>query len=154
MVRFGGNEFTTFSVPLSFEGRYFILTPGDPPQVSVVLEHNGRVQFEVELNEPVDNPLSDVSKTSVGVVTVVDKQTDRFLYKIRPGSDTSVVFAPLLGSEVSVTVKDAYIQVGSSRLRNNLFAGARVGVEVTPEGGIHVSAKIPPVLLEFLRPSC
>lgn len=31
MARFGGNEFTGFSVPLVFEGRYFVMEPGNPP---------------------------------------------------------------------------------------------------------------------------
>jgi len=70
MARFGGIEFTTFSVPLAFEGHYFILEPSDPPRVSVVREYKGSLVFEVMRNEPVDNPLSEVTKTAAGVVTV------------------------------------------------------------------------------------
>ena len=33
MAKFGGNEFTDFSVPLVFEGRYFVLEPGDTPSL-------------------------------------------------------------------------------------------------------------------------
>ena len=34
MTKLGSNEFTSFSVPLVFAGRYFILEPGDPPPVA------------------------------------------------------------------------------------------------------------------------
>lgn len=47
MARFGGNEFTGFSVPLVFEGRYFIMEPGDPPKLTVVYEKDGEPIFEV-----------------------------------------------------------------------------------------------------------
>ena len=35
MAKFGGNEFTGFSVPLVFIDRYFLLEPTDPPLMSV-----------------------------------------------------------------------------------------------------------------------
>ena len=123
MARFGGNEFTTFSVPLAFEGRYFILEPGDPPRVSVVREYEGAPVFEVMRNEPVDNPLSEVTKTAAGVVTVSDK-TGKFLYKVRPHYETSVVFGKMDGGEVSARVTDRNIQVGGITLENNVFSGA------------------------------
>ena len=56
MARFGGNEFTSFSVPLVFSGRYFVLEPGDPPRLSVFVEHGGMALFEVLKNKPVENP--------------------------------------------------------------------------------------------------
>ncbi len=48
MTKFGGNQFTNCSVPLAFEGRYFILDPGNSsPTISVVLEHEGKPVFEI-----------------------------------------------------------------------------------------------------------
>ena len=52
MAKFGGNEFIGFSVPLVFEGRYFIMEPGNPPNITVVREIKGTPVFEVLKNEP------------------------------------------------------------------------------------------------------
>src|SRR4051794_25229971 len=80
MVTFGGNHFEgDFSVPLAFEGRYFIVEPGDPPLVTVVREVNGAPAFEVLKNEPAGE---QTSKTPVGIVTVGDAHGG-FLYKVR-----------------------------------------------------------------------
>ena len=63
MVRFEGNIFSDFSVPLVFEGRYFIIEPGTPnPLVTVVVEHDREPVFEVLKNEPQQNPLTEVSR--------------------------------------------------------------------------------------------
>ena len=47
MARFGGNEFVGFSVPLVFDGRYFIMEQNDPPQLTVVYEKDGDPNFKV-----------------------------------------------------------------------------------------------------------
>jgi hypothetical protein len=151
VARFGGNEFTGFSVPLVFEGRYFIMEPGDPPKLTVVFEKHGQPVFEVLKNEPSANPLTDVSKTPPGIVTVSDKQSGRFLYKIRPSSETSVAFGKLDGSEISARITDRRIQVGGITLENNKFVGAMAGVLVDARGGVAIGAPIPPKVLEWLR---
>ena len=74
MARFGGNEFTGFSVPLVFEGRYFVMEPGNPPSISVFLERNSQPAFEVLKNQPVENDVTDVSMTPPGIVTVSEKK--------------------------------------------------------------------------------
>jgi hypothetical protein len=45
MARFGGNEFKDLSVPVIFAGLYFILEPGDPPQITVMLKNEGEPVF-------------------------------------------------------------------------------------------------------------
>ena len=150
MPHFGGNEFTNFSVPLAFAGRYFILEPGNPPLVSVVLEHNGNPLFEIIKNQPTHNPVSQVSKTPAGIVTVSD-ETGKFLYKVRPGSETSVVFGKIDGGEISVHITDAYIKVGTDKIQNNLFVGTMAGVVVHEDGGFAIGAPIPPVLLRWFK---
>ncbi len=150
MARFGGNEFTTFSVPLAFEGRYFILESGDPPRVSVVRDDEGAPVFEVMRNEPVDNPLSEVTKTAAGVVTVSDK-TGKFLYKVRPHYETSVVFGKIDGGKVSARITDRNIQVGGITLENNVFSGAMAGVVVRADGSVAIGASIPPALLRWFQ---
>jgi hypothetical protein len=49
---------TTFSVPLVFEGRYFVLEAGNPSMVSVFLERDGKPVFEILKNRPMENPVS------------------------------------------------------------------------------------------------
>ena len=148
--RFGSNEFINCSVPLSFCGRYFIVELGTPrPMVSVLLECKNELCFEVLKNQPRKNPLSKVSRTPPGIVTVVDKETDRFLYKVRPGSETSIVFGTITGQEVSARVTDRQIQVGGITVRNNVFDGVRAGIVVDERGGISIGAPIPASLLRW-----
>ena len=150
MARFGGNEFIGFSVPLVFEGRYFILEPAKPPSITVVLEQDGQPVFEVLRNEPSDNPVTEVSKTPPGILTVSERGSGRFLYKIRPGSETSVAFGKLGGGEISVTLSDRKIQVGGITLENNVFGGNMAGVVVRPDGSTGIGAPIPKQVLTWL----
>ena len=74
MTKFGGNTFIPFSIPLVFEGRYFLLEPGKMPLVSVFLVEGQTAVFEVLKNKPVENPFSDVVSTPPGIVTVTSKE--------------------------------------------------------------------------------
>ena len=49
MVRFGGNQFNSFSVPLVFEDRYFIMEPGNPPELTVFLDVDGAPVFDSQV---------------------------------------------------------------------------------------------------------
>ncbi len=152
MVKFGGSTFANCSVPLAAGGRYFILE-SDPPNilVSVVLEYRGQFVFEVLKNEPQENPVSKVSKSGAGIVTVEDIETDRFLYKVRPASETSVVFAPRrCQEEVSVSVTDSEIKVGTIRVKNCLFSGVGAGVVVHEDGSVGIGGPIPDRLRKAL----
>ena len=150
MAKFGGNEFIGFSVPLVFEGRYFIMEPGNPPNITVVREIKGTPVFEVLKNEPSSNPSTDVSKTPPGIITISDKESGRFLYKIRPGSETSVAFGKLNSGEISVTISDKKIQVKGVTLENNLFTRNMAGVIVRPDGSIKIAAPIPAQVSSWL----
>ena len=150
MARFGGNEFSGFSVPLVFNGRYFILEPGNPPLISVFIEKDGKPVFEVLKNKPVENPVTEVSTNATGLVTVGEKATGKFLYKVRPGSETSVAFGKLDGEEVSARITDRLIQVGGTTLENNRFIGNMAGVVVDPKGGTGIGAPIPSIVLQWL----
>ncbi len=151
MVRFGGSEFINCSVPLAFEGRYFIVESGDPPLISVMREYNNQPVFEVRQNKPGDNPLSDVSRTPAGIITVSDKKTSRFMYKIRPGSETSVVFGKIDGGEISARITDKLIQVGGVTVENCAFNGVGAGIVVDSKGGVGLGCPIPPVLLQWFK---
>ena len=150
MARFGGNEFTGFSVPLVFEGRYFVMEPGNPPSISVFLERNSQPAFEVLKNQPVENDVTDVSMTPPGIVTVSEKSSGRFLYKVRPDSETSIAFGTLQGQEVTVRITDQMIQAGSVRLENNRFVGGMAGVVVRLYGGVGIGAQIPQIVRQWL----
>ena len=149
MSRFGGNEFLNYSIPVVFEGRYFILEPGDISTISVVVEKDGKPVFEILKNEPVTNELTNVSKTSVGIITVSDKRTDKFLYKVRPASETSVVFGKIDGTEISINISDKKILVGSNSFENNTFYGNIAGIVVYPDGNIMVGTSIPKKILNW-----
>lgn len=153
--RFGGNSFINCSVPLAFGGRYFILEPGTPdPLVSVMLEHRGKPVFEILKNQPMENPLSEVSKTPPGTVTVADRKTDRFLYKVRPGSQTSIVFGTITGEKISAVVNDREIRIKDKNIsiRNNVFNGVAAGIVVDERGGVAIGAPIPASLLRRCKP--
>lgn len=151
MARFGGNNFDSFSVPLIFDGRYFVLEPGDPPQLSVFTEQDGQPVFEVLKNQPVDTPTTEAASNPTGVVTVMDKESGKFLYKVRPGSETSIAFGKIDGGEISARISDRSIQVGGITVENNTFSGAMAGVVVDPNGGIGIGAAIPEAVLKLLQ---
>ena len=149
MARFGGSEFIGFSVPLIFKERYFVLEPGDTPLLSVFVVMNGKPVFEVLKNRPVENPTTNVSATPVGFVTVTNKRTGKFIYKVRPGSETSVAFGTLNGDEMDVRIDDKRILIGTNQLANSKFY-EMAGVLVEPDGTILIVAPIPPKVKEWL----
>jgi hypothetical protein len=151
MTKFGGSTFINCSVPLAFKGRYFILEPGNPPSFSVVLEHNGAPIFEIKNNLPLDNPITDVSTSGAGIVTVSDKATGRFLYKFRPESETSIVFGKIDGGEISAKISDRRIQVGGATIENCTFNGFGAGIVVDENGGIGIGTPIPKSLLALFQ---
>lgn len=106
MTKFGGSTFVNCSVPFAFKGRYFVLEPGDPPSLSVVLEHNGKPVFEIRRNQPSNNPVTNVSISAAGIITVSDNAIGRFLYKFRPESETTIVFGKIDGGEISARIDD------------------------------------------------
>ena len=150
MARFGGNEFTDFSVPLVFESRYFVLEPGDPPRITVLLERDHQPVFEVLKNQPNENAVSDVTANQTGFVTVVAKGTSRFLYKVRPASETSVAFGKLDGGEISARITDRAIQVGGITVENNRFIGSMAGVVVGTDGSVVIGTPIPQPVRQWL----
>lgn len=153
-VKLGGSEFVNCSVPLAFGQRYVILESGAPkPLVTVLVEHQGKLVAEVLKNEPQENPVSEVSKSGAGIVTVADRETGSFLYKVRPTSATSVLFGLRLGDEeIPVRVTDKLIEVGNRRVVNCVFDGVAVGVLLREDGSLALGAQIPDSLRKaFIR---
>jgi hypothetical protein len=119
--------------------------------VTVVRDHGGQPIFEIKRNDPVDNEYSVVSKTSAGIVTVGDRATGKFLYKIRPSSETSVVFGKIDGGEMTASISDRQIKVGGITLENCVFSGVGAGVVVGYDGSIGIGAPSPPTLLKWFN---
>jgi hypothetical protein len=153
MVRFGGNEFKSLSVPLVFAGRHFILEAGNPPLLSVFIEHEGGIVFEVLKNNPMANQFTEVSRSGAGIITVSEKRTNRFLYKIRPGSETSVAFGMLEKGNVVVRITDAFLQIGSTKVQNNVFDDNMAGVIVDESGTISIGVRLPQSVVRLLTSS-
>lgn len=157
MVRFGGSKFARCSVPFAFRGRYFIIEgEGDQTTVSVVVSRGGSPAFEVLRDEPGENAGSSVSRDGAGVVTVTDAVSGEFLYKVRPGSQATVVFGTAQGPELEARVDDERIVIRGRqgeevvdiiKAANCSFDGVGAGVLVDHDGKISMGAPVPPELL-------
>ncbi|MGI9263425.1 MAG: hypothetical protein ACR2QU_00765 [Gammaproteobacteria bacterium] len=151
MAHFGGFEFTGFSVPLVFEGRYFIVEPGNPPLVTVVMAVEGEPIFEILKNNASAHDAIDVSVDSAGIVTVTDKTTGKILYNVHPGSETSVVFRKEDGGQCPAVITDTDIQIGGLVIDNYPLDGSMGGVIVDPEiGAGMLGAPLPPQVIHWL----
>ena len=82
------------------------------------------------------------------------------MYKVRPGSETSVTFGRLGASEgesLSVRITDRMVEVrhadGSTMLtaQNNRFDGAMAGFLVASDGSVAMGAQIPMQVRSWLR---
>lgn len=133
-----------------FEGRHFIFEPGDLPSITVILEQDGELIFEILRNMPMDNPISSVSINPTGTITVSNKNSGDFIYKIRPDSETSVLFGTIEGEEISVKVTDSLIKIGTSEVKNCAFNGVGAGVVINKNGGFALGAGVPRSIISFL----
>ena len=151
MAKFGGNEFSSFSVPLVFEGRYFVLEPGNPSLLSVFLVRNGQPVVEVLKNEGKENPISKVLSNPTRVVTVTDKISGDLLYRVHPGSRANITFGTLKGDEITVKVSDRSIEAGGVTFANKRFNGTGAGVAIARDGSVNIGVEIPPEVLALLQ---
>jgi len=136
-------------VPLAFQGRYFIIEPGSPdPLVSVIFDFQGKPLFEILKNEPVKNSITTVAKSPNGFITVADNKTGRFLFKVRPGAETSIVFGLIQGRTLKARIKDRIMIIGNATFENNTFNGCSAGVVVRDDGSMEIGAPIPDFLLK------
>ena len=151
MAQFGGNEFTGFSVPLVFEERYFIIEPGSPPLVTVVMEIEEEPVFEILKNQPCLNDVTLASSDSKGIVTVSDKATGKFLYRVLPDSETVVIFAKSDGGDCPAVITDDEIRLGGMIVENAPYQGSLAGVVVDPEIGMGmIGVPLPPLVAKWL----
>jgi hypothetical protein len=151
MAQLGKSGFTGFSVPLVFDNRYFIMEPGNPKLLTVVSEKDGEPFFEVLRNTPQNNPLSEVVKSTPGIITVSAKSGNGFLYRIHPGPDTRIAFVKADGGEITARITESTIGVGGITLKNNTFIGDMTGVSVMRDGRVSIGARVPLRVMEWLR---
>ncbi len=151
VARFGGYLFTDFSVPLVFDGRHFIVERGNLPLLTVVMEVNGRPLFDILKNMPSPNDAVDVSADSAGVITVSERPSGTYLYKVRPGFETSVVFRKEDGGKCRALITERDIQIGGLIVENRLFDGFLGGVIVDPQiGAGMLGAPLPQQIKDWL----
>jgi hypothetical protein len=142
-LNIGGNLFSC-PIPLVFKNRYFFVAKGDKEDIfSVFILKDGEPVFEVYENQPHDNPLTEVTKTPVGVITVSDKKSGAFMYKIRPGYKASSIFGRIKDKEAEIFISDRELRVGGTTLRDNSIQ-AEVGVILNDDGSTSIGATIPP----------
>jgi len=148
----GGNNFLNCIVPIIFEDRYFVLEQEDNQDLFTVFTlHGAKPILEIEQNEPRDNPLTEVSTTSAGFITVGQKGGGDFIYKVRPVYKGSSIFGRIKGDETEIRITDRAIEVGTNRFEQCNVQGREVGIIVHRNGGIGFGASLPPEARHLFR---
>jgi hypothetical protein len=138
-----GNSLFICPVPLVFESRYFFVEEGKTEDLfSVFFLQDGKPLFEIYRNQPSDNPITEVTKTPVGIITVAERGTAKFLYKVRPGYKGSSVFGRIKGEETEIVIRDDKIQIGTSQVISCTIQ-AEVGIVVAEDGAIGIGTRLP-----------
>ncbi len=109
---------------------------------------NGNLVIEILKNVPQKNSISEVTTNPTGILTVADKKTGGFLYKIRPGSRDSSIFGAIKAEEKEIRITDKEIRFAGSVFSNNIISGFPVGIKIDKNGGIGIGTPFPP---EFQR---
>jgi hypothetical protein len=152
MANVGGNKFENVTFPLVFEDRYFMLEASPEKDVWTVLQlKNGDLIIEVLKNDPHTNPSSEVTTNPTGIITVSDKDSGKFLYKIRPESKSTSIFGSINGKETEIKITDKEIRVGTNTFQNNMVIGSSVGIKVDKNGGVGMGGGLPQELKKFIN---
>ena len=143
----GSNKFDNCTIPVAFLNRYLIIEHGSTDLITVILNNNGKAEYEIFRNEPADNSITDATKTPAGVITIADK-TGKFIYKIRPASETSIVFGKIEQGENKILINDKVINVTTANgsamiMQKSTISGFEVGVAVLENGDIVVGTSLP-----------
>ncbi len=146
-------KLTDCAVPLAFEERYFVLEPGAGNLFNVVLKHEGKPLFEIRQNEPAENPITEIKKLETGIITVSEKETEKFLYKYKPGPETIFVFGKNNGGKITVIINipGKTVNVGGITLDGCSFNDLIAGVWVNDGGTFEIGASIPRVLRRLFK---
>lgn len=149
MANVGGNQFKNVTFPLVFEDRYFMLEASPEKDVWTVLQlKDGDLIIEVLKNEPHQNPSTEVTANPTGIITVSDKDSGKFLYKIRPESKSTSIFGSINGEETEIKITDKEIRVGTNSFQKNMVIGSSIGIMVDKNGGMSMGGGLP---IEFQK---
>jgi len=130
-------------IPIIFKDRYFFVAKSDGKDLfSVFILKDGKPVFEVYENQPMNNTVTDVSKTSRGIITVSDKNTGDFLYKIRPGYKGSSIFGHIKDNKIEIYISDRELRAGGVTLLGSTVQ-SEVGIILYEDGSTAVGASIP-----------
>ncbi len=110
---------------------------------TVLQVKDGDLIIEVLKNEPNENPSTEVTTNPTGIITVSDKDSGKFLYKIRPDSKNTSIFGSINGEETEIKITDKEIRVGTNSFQNNMVIGAGVGIMVDKNGGMGMGGGLP-----------
>ncbi len=150
-AEFGGYRFTDFSLPLVFDGRYFVVERGDPSLVTVFRSENGEPNFEIVKNAALELGSVDITIESSGRLVITEESAGDILYDVRPGVETIVTFRKADGGKCPAVITETTVQIGGLVVDNRLFDGALGGVVVDPEiGAGMLGAPLPPEVIEWL----
>ena len=152
MANVGGNQFKNVTFPFVFEDRYFMLEASSEKDVWTVLQlKDGDLIIEVLKNEPHQNPSTEVTTNPTGIITVSDKDSGKFLYKIRPESKSTSIFGSINGEETEIKITDKEIRVGTNSFQKNMVIGLSVGIMVDKNGGIGMGGGLPKEFEKFIN---
>jgi len=141
-LNIGGSLFSC-PIPLVLEDRYFLVARGDKEDLfTVFFLKDGKPIFEIYENEPRENSVTEVTKTGAGIITVTDRQTGNFVYKVRPGYKGSSIFGRIKGGETEIAINDREIRVGGSTVIDCTIE-AEVGIVLFKDGRTAIGAAIP-----------
>ena len=139
-----GNSLFNCPIPLVLKDRYFFVEVGETEDLFTVFFLRDREPvFEIYRNEPYENPITEVTKTPPGVITVADRETGGFLDKVRPGYKGSSVFGRFKDEDAEILINDREIRVGTNRIAGNVLQ-TEVGIIVNEDGGFGLGSRIPP----------
>ena len=152
MTTIGSNTFVNCKVPIVFEDRYFILErQNNKDMFSVFTLCEGKPIFEIFRNAPQDNPITAVSQTPPGFITVGRKGEGDFLYKVRPVYNGSSIFGKIKGVETEIRITDRAVHIGTNTFQNNLISGCEVGILVSKDGSTGLGARLPQEARHFFK---
>lgn len=120
--KMGNNDFINCAFPLVIVNKFFMIeNMGGQHIFSVFNLIDGKIVFEIIKNEPVENPYITGEKNPTGVITISNKETESYLYKIRPDNKSSLVFGIIAGEEKEIKIKDRFIEYNTNTIAMNTF---------------------------------
>lgn len=154
MVNIGSNIFLNCTIPIILGDRYFILEYEDNcDKFTVFWLEDDRIVYEILKNNFIDNPNTCAEMHKSGIITVVDKSTNRFLYKIRLGSKNSIIFGRIKDKEEEIIIKDKKIMYRGNVFEGNIFMGIPVGIHIKSDGSLAIGARLPNQLINIISRS-